>query len=85
MYPEVFAVGGLHDKLIKVGVMLEEVEPQLGDVHIRMLMIVALFGIGSEWNLDVSSFAKVVYLLSLANCFLFEVIAQIPSSLIPNK
>lgn len=40
MNPVITTVGCFHNELIEVGVMLEEVEPLLGDVHISMLTVV---------------------------------------------
>ena len=38
--PEIFAVGGLEDELVEVGIMLEPVEPTSGHLHIGMLAVI---------------------------------------------
>ena len=38
--PEVLAVGGLEDELIKISVMLKEIKPASGHLHIGMLAVV---------------------------------------------
>ena len=40
MNPIVTTVGGLHDQLIEVRVMLQEVEPLLGELHIGVTLVV---------------------------------------------
>lgn len=58
MYPEVTTITGLHDELIKVGVMLEEVEPAVEDGLVGMGFTIALFGVRCLGYLDVGSFTK---------------------------
>lgn len=53
MYQEVFAVGGLDDCLVEIGVLDDPVEPSVEDVFIGMGFAIAPFGIGSLWYLDV--------------------------------
>ena len=38
--PEVLAVGGLHDELIKVGIMLQPVEPLAGGLKVGMSLVI---------------------------------------------
>ena len=40
MNPVVTTVTGLQNQLIKISVMLKEVEPLLGDVHISVLTVI---------------------------------------------
>lgn len=35
VYPEVLAVGGLHDELVKVAIVLQPVEPLVGSLKVR--------------------------------------------------
>ena len=53
--PEVFTVCCLHDKLVKVSVMLQPVEPLAGCFHIGMLAIVIPSGIVANSTLNVPS------------------------------
>lgn len=57
MYPEVFAVGGLHDGLVEVGVLDDSVEPAVKDGLVGMGFTIAPFDVGNLGNLDVGSFA----------------------------
>ena len=56
--PEVFAVGGLENELVEVGVVLEIVEPLAGGLQVGMPLVVIPGGIAGEGQADVSSLAK---------------------------
>ena len=56
--PEVFAVGGLENQLIEVGVVLQIVEPLAGGFKVGMALVVIPGGIAGEGQADVSSLAK---------------------------
>lgn len=38
--PVVATVGGLHDQLVKVSVMLQKVKPLLGELHVGVALVV---------------------------------------------
>ena len=56
--PEVFAVGGLENELVEIGVVLKEVEPLAGGLQVGMTLVVVPGGIAGEGQADVSGFAK---------------------------
>ena len=56
--PEVFAVGGLENELVEVGVVLKEVEPLAGGFKVGMAFVVVPGGIAGDGQADVGSFAK---------------------------
>ena len=56
--PEVFAVGGLENQLIEVGVVLQIVEPLAGGLQVGMTLVVIPGGIAGEGQADVCGFAK---------------------------
>ena len=56
--PEVFAVGGLENELIEVGVVLQIVEPLAGGLKVGMTLVVIPGGIAGEGQAEVGSFAK---------------------------
>lgn len=49
MDPVVATVRGLHDQLVEVGVMLQEVEPLLCELHVGVALVVIPIGVGVEW------------------------------------
>ena len=67
MDPVVTTVGGLHNQLVKVGVVLQEVEPLLGELHVGVALVVIPICVGIERHMDVGSLTKGVLadLLSL--------------------
>lgn len=58
MDPVVTTVGGLHNQLVKVGVVLQEVEPLLGEFHVGVELVVIPVRVGIERHMDVGSFSK---------------------------
>ena len=58
MDPVVATVRGLHDQLVEVGVMLQEVEPLLCELYVGVALVVIPIGVGVEWHMDVGSFSK---------------------------
>lgn len=48
MDPVVATVRGLHDQLVEVGVMLQEVEPLLCELHVGVALVVIPIGVGVE-------------------------------------
>lgn len=58
MDPIVSTIGGLHNQLIEVGVMLQEVEPLLGELHVGVVLVVVPIRVGVKRYMDVSSFTK---------------------------
>lgn len=46
MDPVVATVGGFHDQLVKVGVMFQEVEPLLGELHVGVALVVIPIRVG---------------------------------------
>ena len=58
MNPEVLAVGGFKDELVKVGVMLKPVKPLAGGFKVSMTLVVIPSGIAGERQADVSCFAQ---------------------------
>ena len=57
MDPVVTTVGGLHNQLVKVSVMLQKVEPLLGELHVGVALVVIPICVGIEWHMDVGCFA----------------------------
>ena len=55
--PEILTVGGLHNELVKVAIVLNPVKPLAGSLHIGMALVVIPGGIAGEWQTDVSSLA----------------------------
>ena len=60
MYPEIFAIGGFEDELIKVSVMLEPVEPLAGGLKVGMTLVVIPSCVRSQGQADVSGLAQSV-------------------------
>lgn len=58
--PEVFAVGSLHNELVKIAIVLNPVKPLAGRLHIGMTLIVIPSGIVRKGQTDISSFAQCV-------------------------
>lgn len=56
--PIVATVGGFHNQLIKVGVVLQEVEPLLCELHVGVALVVIPVGVGVEWHMDDGRFAQ---------------------------
>lgn len=56
--PVVTTIGGLHDQLVKVGVVLQGIEPLLGELHVGVTFVVIPIRVGIERHMDVGSFAK---------------------------
>lgn len=54
MNPIIATIGGLHNQLVKVGVVLQEVEPLFGELHVGVAFVVIPIGIGCLGDLDVS-------------------------------
>ena len=57
MNPEILAVGGFHNELVKVCVVLNPIKPLAGSLHIGVTLVIIPGGIAGEWQTDVSSFA----------------------------
>ena len=60
MDPVVTSVLGFEDELVEVGVMLKEVEPLVGNVHVGVSEVVVPIGVWGLRNLNVGCFAKCV-------------------------
>lgn len=60
MDPVVTTIGGFHDQLVKVGVVLQEVEPSFGKFLVGVGLVVIPIGIGGLGDVDVDSFAQSV-------------------------
>ena len=60
MNPEILTVGGLHNELVKVSVVLNPIKPLAGSLHIGMALVIIPGGIAGEGQLNVSSFAQSV-------------------------
>ena len=58
MDPIVASVGGFHDQLVKVCVMLQEGEPLFGEFHVGVALVVIPVGIGGLGDVDVGCFTK---------------------------
>lgn len=58
MNPEIFAIRGFEDELVEVGVMLKEVEPTVGFIHVGVAEVVFPVGVRREWETEVGSFAQ---------------------------
>ena len=43
--PEVFAVGGLKDELVEVGVAFQPVEPAMGGLQVRVATVIVPSGV----------------------------------------
>ena len=56
--PEVFAVGGLKDELVEVGVAFQPVEPAMGGLQVGMATVVVPGGVGGEGQTEVGGFAQ---------------------------
>jgi hypothetical protein len=56
--PEVFAVGGLEDELVEVGVGLEPVEPLAGGLDVGMATVVVPGGVAGEGQADVGGLTE---------------------------
>ena len=56
--PVVATVGGFEDELVEVGVVLQEVEPAVGDVHVGVVEVVIPIGVGSLGKLYVGGFTE---------------------------
>ena len=48
----------LHNQLVKVGVVLQEVEPLLGEFHVGVELVVIPVRVGIERHMDVGSFQE---------------------------
>lgn len=46
--PEVLAVGGLEDELVKVAIVLNPVKPLAGGLHISMTLVIIPSGIAGQ-------------------------------------
>lgn len=57
MDPVVTTVGGFHDQLVEVGVVLQVIEPLLGEIHVGVALVVIPICVGIEWHMDVGCFA----------------------------
>ena len=53
----VFAMGMLEDELVEVGVVLQEIEPAVGNGHVGMREVVAPIDIRGSGQADVAGFA----------------------------
>ena len=58
--PVVATVRGLHNQLVEVGVMLQEVEPLLCELHVGVALVVIPIGVGVEWLTAPSPLAAMV-------------------------
>lgn len=58
VYPVVTTVGGFHNQLVKVSVMLQKVEPLLGELHVGVALVVIPICVGVERHMDAGSFSK---------------------------
>lgn len=56
--PVVTTVGGFHNQLVKVGVVLQEVEPLLGEIHVGVALVVIPIRVGIERYMDISGFSN---------------------------
>ena len=56
--PEVLAVGGFEDELVEVGVVLQEIEPAVGNGHVGMCFAITLFGVLGDRKADVGCFSQ---------------------------
>ena len=56
--PEVFAVGGLENELVEIGVVLQIVEPLAGGFQVGMAFVDVPGGIAGEGQAEVSGLAK---------------------------
>ena len=54
----VFAMGMLEDELVEVGVVLQEVEPAVGNGHVGMCFAITLFGVLGDRKADVAGFSQ---------------------------
>lgn len=54
----VFAMGVLEDELVEVGMVLQEIEPAVGNVHVGMREVVSPVGVGGAGQTDVGGFAQ---------------------------
>ena len=58
MNPKIFAIGRLHDQLVKVTVEFNPIEPLAGGLKVGVTLVVIPSGIACERQADVSSFAQ---------------------------
>lgn len=56
--PEVFAVGGLKDELVEVGVAFQPVEPAMGGLQVGVATVIVPGGVGGEGQTEVGGFAQ---------------------------
>ena len=54
----VLAMGVLEDELVEVGVVLQEVEPAVGNVHVGVRTVVLPVGVGGLGQADVGRFSE---------------------------
>ena len=54
----VFAMGMLEDELVEVGVVLQEIEPAVGNGHVGMCFAITLFGVLGDRKANVGCFSQ---------------------------